>query len=187
MSRNVISQYRTPKNRISRPAPIARVTGQRVRALDNQIRGLLGEYGLSIPQGKAVVKRRVAERLEDASKGSSDRFHRLLWEAWHQFQELEAHIQTYDQELARMARESEACRRLQTARGSARRLPAYFSASSVTEKDTVGDEMYRRHCALRHDTQYRRQDCRAGYQQTRGQRPAKTFEPWRPSGGYVGV
>ena len=97
-----------------------RLRQQRVKectALDSQIRGLVGEYGISIPQGKAAFKRRIPEILEDADNGLSDRFRRLLREAWYQFQELEAHLQTYDQELARVVRESEACRRLQTIPG----------------------------------------------------------------------
>ena len=97
-----------------------RLRSQRVKectALGNQIRGLLGEYGITIPQGKAAFRRRVVEVLEEAGNGLSDRFRRLLNEAWAQYQELEAHLQAYDQELARVARENEACRRLQTIPG----------------------------------------------------------------------
>ncbi|HEC06054.1 MAG TPA: IS110 family transposase [Thiolapillus brandeum] len=99
---------------------LCRLREQRVKectALGNQIRGLLGEYGISIRKGKAGFKRRVVELLEDADSGLSDRFRRLLREAWHQYQELEAHLQAYDQELARVVRENEACQRLQTIPG----------------------------------------------------------------------
>ena len=40
----------------------------------NQIRGLLLEYGLEMPKRRAMVGRCVAEILEDAENGLSDRF-----------------------------------------------------------------------------------------------------------------
>jgi transposase len=43
-------------------------------AQGNQIRGLLLEYGVVIPQGRASVRRRRPEILEDAENGLSMRF-----------------------------------------------------------------------------------------------------------------
>ena len=97
-----------------------RLRAQRIRertALGNQLRGLLAEYGIVIPQGIGALKRRLPEILEDAENGLSDRFRRLLHEAWQQLLELEAHLKVYDQEVARVAQEHEACRRLQTIPG----------------------------------------------------------------------
>jgi transposase len=42
---------------------------ERRTAQVNQIRGLLLEYGLEIPQGRATVGRCLAEMLEDADHG----------------------------------------------------------------------------------------------------------------------
>lgn len=44
----------------------------------NQIRGLLGEFGLVIPQGIGVLRRRLPEILEDAENELPDAFHALL-------------------------------------------------------------------------------------------------------------
>jgi len=97
-----------------------RLRAQRIRertALGNQLRGLLAEYGIVLPKGVAALKRRLPEILEDAENGLTDRFRRLAHEVWQQLQALEAHLKVYDQELARVAQEHEACRRLQTIPG----------------------------------------------------------------------
>jgi transposase len=46
-------------------------------ALCNQVRGLLGEYGIVLPRGVASLRRRVPELLEDAGNGLSELFRRL--------------------------------------------------------------------------------------------------------------
>ncbi len=86
-------------------------------ALVNQIRGLLGEYGVVLPPGVSELKRRLPQLLEASDNGLSKRFRRLLGEGWHQLLELEAHLAAYDRELAQVVREHEACRRLQTIPG----------------------------------------------------------------------
>ena len=44
----------------------------------NQVRGLLGEYGVVIPQGIGYVAERLAEILEDGEHGLPGQFRRLL-------------------------------------------------------------------------------------------------------------
>jgi transposase len=61
-------------------------------ALCNQLRGLLGEYGIVLPRGVASLRRRVPELLEAADNGLSGLFRRLLGQAYRQLQELDAHI-----------------------------------------------------------------------------------------------
>jgi len=97
-----------------------RLRAQRIRertALGNQLRGLLAEYGIIIPQGVGALKRRLPEILEDGENGLSECFRRLLYQAWQQLQELEAHLKAYDREVARVAQAHEACCRLQTIPG----------------------------------------------------------------------
>ena len=71
----------------------------------NQIRGLLVEYGIIIPQGIANISKQLPEILEDGENGLPGTFRRLierlgdhLKELDRQVQELEAQIQTWHRE-----------------------------------------------------------------------------------------
>ena len=86
-------------------------------ALCNQLRGLLAEYGLILPQGIATMRRRLPELLEDAENGLSDLFRRLLAQSYRQLRQLDALIDTHGEELKRYSRQNEACQRLQTIPG----------------------------------------------------------------------
>jgi transposase len=86
-------------------------------ALCNQLRGLLAEHGLILPQGIHVMRRRVPELLEDGENGLSDFFRRLLAQSYQQLLELDVHIDFYNEELKRYSRQCNACRRLQTIPG----------------------------------------------------------------------
>jgi transposase len=79
----------------------------------NQIRGLLGEYGLIIPQGISHIARRVPGLLEDASNELPGTFRALI-------DRLLQHLKALDEELAQLEaqikawhRENEASRRLE--------------------------------------------------------------------------
>lgn len=86
-------------------------------ALCNRIRGLLAEYGLILPKGINVLRRRLPEFMEDGENGLSDVFRRLLAEGYQQLQDLDGHIASYTQELDRQAQQHDACQRLQTVPG----------------------------------------------------------------------
>ena len=86
-------------------------------ALCNQIRGLLGEYGVLLPKGVNGVRRGIPRVLEDGENGLSDLFRRLLNQRYQQLVELDSHIDFYTEEVERHTRESEACQRLQTLPG----------------------------------------------------------------------
>ena len=71
-------------------------------AQGNQIRGLLAEFGIIIPQGISNIASRVPELIEDASNELPGAFHMLvqrlldhLKELDHQVDELEAQIQAW--------------------------------------------------------------------------------------------
>jgi transposase len=107
-------------------------------ALCNQVRGLLGEYGIVVPKGIRSLQRRLPELLADGANGLSDFFRRLLAESAQQLQELEAHIGFYTETLVRQTEHSDACRRLQT-------IPGYGPVVASVFYARVGDGLaYRR-------------------------------------------
>jgi transposase len=107
-------------------------------ALCNQLRGLLGEYGVIMPTGVTTLRRRLPELLEDGENGLSALFRRLLARGYQQLQELDGHIESYTEELARQSRQNDACRRLQT-------IPGYGPIVASVFHCVVGTgEAYRR-------------------------------------------
>ena len=107
-------------------------------ALCNQIRGLVGEYGLVAPKGVATLRRRIPEWLEDGDNGLSDLFRRLLSESYIRLQELDTHIAFYTEEVERQSKQDEACQRLQT-------IPGFGPiVSSVFHSQIGNGEAYRR-------------------------------------------
>jgi transposase len=91
--------------------------GQDRTALCNQLRGLLAEYGVILPQGANLLLRRLPELLEDGENGLSDLFRQLLAQGYQQLQELDGHIESYTQEMKRQSQQDKACGRLQTIPG----------------------------------------------------------------------
>jgi transposase len=81
-------------------------------ALVNQIRGLLGEYGIVIGNGMGQVRRRIPEILEDGENGLTDRFRGWLAELLEAFRALEERIKKYDREIEQEYAANEACQRL---------------------------------------------------------------------------
>ncbi len=81
-------------------------------ALANQIRGLLGEYGVVVGYGISQVRRRIPEILEDGENGLTDRFWGWLAELLEAFHVLDERIKQYDEEVQQAYVTNEACRRL---------------------------------------------------------------------------
>ncbi len=100
--------------------------------LCNRVRGLLGEYGLVLPQGINALRRRIPQILEDADNGLSDFFRRLLAESYRQLQALDEQIAYYDQALREHGRCDQACRRLQS-------MPGFGPIVSSVFASYVGD------------------------------------------------
>ena len=94
----------------------SQVVAQRT-ALVNQIRGLLAEYGLVIPQGRAQVRSCLATMLEDAENGLSTLFRASLQGLADELCHLDARVAQYDAQIAALARESEPAQRLMTIPG----------------------------------------------------------------------
>ena len=83
----------------------------------NQIRGLVGEYGLVAPVRIGQLRSALPEWLEDATNGLSDRFRRLLAGLAEDLRRLDARIDELDEELKAIVRETPAAQRLLALRG----------------------------------------------------------------------
>lgn len=101
-------------------------------ALCNQLRGLLAEYGLVLPKGVHVLRRRIPVLLEDAENGLSDFFRRLLAHSYHHLHDLDGQIDFYTKELSLYSQQNEACQRLET-------IPGYGPIVASVFHSVVGD------------------------------------------------
>lgn len=78
----------------------------------NQIRGLLAEYGIVIPQGIGSIARRLPEILEDGENELPGMFRQLLQRLGEHLKELDRQVQELDGEIQRWHREHAASRKL---------------------------------------------------------------------------
>jgi transposase len=80
--------------------------------LVNQIRGLLGEFGLVVPKGVAKLRTQLPRVLEDAENGLTALAREVLVGLLEQFRELNQRVQQYDLKIREIALQSEPARRL---------------------------------------------------------------------------
>lgn len=78
----------------------------------NQVRGLLGEYGMVIGKGIGQVRRRLPEILEDAENGLSAEARALFSELYEEIVRLDQQVANCDRLIGRIAQASEPCQRL---------------------------------------------------------------------------
>lgn len=83
----------------------------------NQIRGLVGEYGLVAPLHLRALRRALPEWLEDAENGLSNRFRRLLAGLADDLRRLDTRITELDEEIDRLVKSSSTTQRLLQLRG----------------------------------------------------------------------
>ena len=88
-----------------------RLVGRRT-ALINQLRAILLEHGITVPQGRRVLERRLAAILADERGGLSPRVCRPIEDMRAEWRDLDRRISEFDAELIAMARQDAACRRL---------------------------------------------------------------------------
>jgi transposase len=93
-----------------------RLVGQRT-ALMNQMRSVLLERGVIVPQGSRKLREALAEILTTDVAVVSARVRRLLEDMVEQWQRLDQRIASFDDEFAEMARNDPAARRLATIPG----------------------------------------------------------------------
>jgi transposase len=78
----------------------------------NQIRGLLGEFGVVVPKGVARLRRELPQILEDAENGLPLLAREVLAGLLDQFHDLDTRVATYDRQIRTLAAASEPARRL---------------------------------------------------------------------------
>jgi transposase len=83
----------------------------------NQIRGLVTEYGLVAPLQLPALRRAIPEWLEDADNGLTLLFRQLLQGLWGDLYALDQRMTELDKQIAVIAQEDPAARRLQQLRG----------------------------------------------------------------------
>ncbi len=89
----------------------SQVVGNRTAQV-NQIRGLLMEYGIDIPKGRAQVRKRLPLILEDAENGLTIRFRALLSGLYDELVHLDDRIAELNQEIDQLAQNDHRARRL---------------------------------------------------------------------------
>ncbi len=89
----------------------SQLVGRRT-AQGNQVRGLLLEYGVSIPKGIGYIRKEIPLILEDAENGLSDLFRELLCELYDEFVHLDARVDAMEQKLLQLSVHNEDCQRL---------------------------------------------------------------------------
>lgn len=86
-------------------------------ALANQIRGLVGEYGIVAPVGIAQLRRALPCWLEDAENGLTDNFRVQLAEMYEDLRRVDERVEAQDKRIARQAQEDPVAQKLLTLRG----------------------------------------------------------------------
>lgn len=87
------------------------------RDLINQIRGLLGEYGLVVGQGPGRLRKALPAILEDANNGLPALAREVFADLEQRLRELDVQVATYDRRIEQLAREMEPARRLMQIEG----------------------------------------------------------------------
>jgi transposase len=98
----------------------------------NQIRGLLGEFGLIIPQGIANIAKRVPELIEDASNELTGSFRLLIDRLMDHLEELDKQVDELDAKIKECHRASEASRKLE-------KIPGIGPVTASALIATIGD------------------------------------------------
>ncbi len=74
-------------------------------AVINQVRGLLGGYGIVLAQGGGVVRRRLPGILEDAENALPALAHEVFAELYERLVEYDRRLAEYDRRIERLSRE----------------------------------------------------------------------------------
>jgi transposase len=101
-------------------------------ALVNQIRGLLGEFGLVVPKGITRLRAQLPQLLEDAENGLPALAREVIAGLLEQLRELDQRIQRYDLKIRELAQQSEPARRLM-------RLEAIGAQTATALVASMGD------------------------------------------------
>ncbi len=80
--------------------------------LSNQIRGLVGEEGIVMPQGISAIRKKLPFILEDASNNLSIVLRDLIGVLWEQFKGIDERLAYFNQQIESIAKNNEICQRL---------------------------------------------------------------------------
>jgi transposase len=81
-------------------------------ALSNQMRGILGEYGVCLAQGISRLKKELPRILEDGENELTAQTREIISELQEEFLLLEARITQYDKKIEACFNANEACQRI---------------------------------------------------------------------------
>lgn len=90
---------------------------RQVTATGNLLRALVAEFGVTIPKGKAALRRALPQILEDAENGLPMGMRESLAVAWQSYQAQAEALKRVAAVLIQRARQHEPCRRLQALLG----------------------------------------------------------------------
>jgi transposase len=86
-------------------------------ALVNEIRGLLSEYGIILPQGLTKFRALIVDKLHAEQAKLTTLSAEVFWHLYDEFRALEKRLEYYDEQLAAIGRAHPECQRLQTIPG----------------------------------------------------------------------
>jgi len=92
------------------------LVGERT-ALVNQLRGLLAEFGLVLPKGRAHVKGKIPALLEDAENGLPDLVREIIADSYRRLCEIDQRVLEYDARIKRIASSNESAQRIMQIEG----------------------------------------------------------------------
>jgi len=98
----------------------------------NQIRGLLGEFGLIIPQGIANIAKRVPELIEDATNELTGTFRRLIDRLMNHLKELDKQVKEIEMQIITWHRANDDSCRLE-------KIPGIGPITASALIATIGD------------------------------------------------
>lgn len=101
-------------------------------SLMNQLRAVLLERGVVVPQGRARLRVRVTDLLQQGTEALSSRIRLLIEDMLTRWQALDARITTFDSEFAIEAKQNEAARRLTS-------IPGIGALNATALVAAVGD------------------------------------------------
>lgn len=81
-------------------------------ALINQIRGLLHEIGITIPQGINKFKKEITEIIDENNHFLPDKYYVLFTEMYDEFKQIEEFVKKIDKQIEEMAKSDTNCKRL---------------------------------------------------------------------------
>lgn len=110
--------YKTKEQRALQQVHRSREAALRRRTqLVNQLRGFLGEYGIVLRQGRAVVMRAVPDIASDAERELPGQFRALLWMQYEALTQVHKEVEDLTAMLVQESKENPHCQRLMSIPG----------------------------------------------------------------------